>query len=183
MAGFENDVVFALNGDFSQSDNQAPAETNGLVTNGQLWIGSTALNAGSTHINVGVLTSPNASVIIGYSTPNITLTVNPNVLFNWFDVSGAFLSSSPNGYFVTNTASSTLPAGSSQGDTIKYILDTANALTLTASPGTRIRIGAIQSSVAGTATSTAIGDSLTLVYRASDQTWIALNTIGTWVLA
>lgn len=75
MAGFENDVVFAKNADFSQLDNQAPVEANGLVTDGQLWIGSTALNVGSTHINVGTLTSPLGTVDIGFSTPNITLDV------------------------------------------------------------------------------------------------------------
>lgn len=73
MAGFENDVMYAKNADFTQADNQAPTEANGLVTNGQLWIGSTSTNAGGTHINVGTLTSPGGSVTIGYSSPNITL--------------------------------------------------------------------------------------------------------------
>jgi len=71
MAGFENDIVFALNGDFTQADNQAPVEANGLVTDGQLWIGSTALNAGSTHINVGTITS--TSLTVAYSSPDITI--------------------------------------------------------------------------------------------------------------
>lgn len=74
MSGFENDVVYAKNADFTQTDNQAPAEANGLATNGQLWIGTTAVNAGGTHVNVGTLTSPNSSVTIGYTSPNITLT-------------------------------------------------------------------------------------------------------------
>lgn len=73
MAGFDNDVVYAKNGDFSQADNNNVSESNGLITNGQLWIGSTALNAGSTHINVGTITSPNGTLTIGYSSPNITL--------------------------------------------------------------------------------------------------------------
>lgn len=75
MAGFENDLMFALNADFTQADNQAPAESNGLVTNGQMWIGTTTANAGGTHINVGTITSPDASVTVGYSSPNITLQV------------------------------------------------------------------------------------------------------------
>ncbi len=75
MAGFENDVVFSKNADFSQLDNQAPVEANGLVTNGQMWIGTTAVNAGGTHINVGALTSPDSSVTVGYSSPNVTLVV------------------------------------------------------------------------------------------------------------
>lgn len=80
MGGFANsisnniDVVFAKNGDFSGAAN--PNDTNGLQTNGQLWIGSTALNAGSTHINVGNISSPLGTLTIGYSSPNITIDLN-----------------------------------------------------------------------------------------------------------
>lgn len=75
MAGTKNDVLVGKNADFTQANapNGQSSEANGLVTNGQLWIGSTALNAGATHINVGTLTSPDASITIGYSSPNITL--------------------------------------------------------------------------------------------------------------
>ncbi len=73
MSGFENDVVFAKNADFTQADNQTVSESNGLITNGQLWIGATLANAGGTHINVGTITSPLGTVTIGYSSPNITL--------------------------------------------------------------------------------------------------------------
>ena len=67
--------MFALNADFTQADNQAPIEANGLVTNGKMWIGSTAVNAGGTHINVGSITSPDSSITIGYNSPNITLQI------------------------------------------------------------------------------------------------------------
>ncbi len=75
MAGFENDVMFAKNSDYTQSDNQSPTESNGLATNGQLWIGTTSVNAGGTHINVGTLSSPLGTVQIGYSSPNITVDI------------------------------------------------------------------------------------------------------------
>jgi hypothetical protein len=75
VSGFDNDVVFAKNGDFTQSDNQAVSESNGLVLNSQFWIGSTVLNAGGTHINVGTITSPDSSITFGYLTPNITAQV------------------------------------------------------------------------------------------------------------
>ena len=77
MGGFANsisnniDVVFANNWDFSGAAN--PNDTNGLQTDGQLLIGSTALNAGNTHINVGKITSPFGTIAVGYSSPNITL--------------------------------------------------------------------------------------------------------------
>ena len=73
MAGFDNEVVYGKNADYTSVDNQNVLESNGLVTNGQLWIGSTAVNAGSTHINVGTLTSPGGTLNVGYSSPNITL--------------------------------------------------------------------------------------------------------------
>jgi hypothetical protein len=75
MSGFDNDVLYAKNGDFTQADNQNVSESNGLITNGQFWIGSTALNAGGTHVNVGNLTSPDGSITFGYSSPNITAVV------------------------------------------------------------------------------------------------------------
>jgi hypothetical protein len=80
MAGFDNDVVYGTNADFSNALGGSGASTTGeLLTDGQLWIGSTALNAGLTHINVGTLTSPDSSVTIGYSSPNITLTASASI--------------------------------------------------------------------------------------------------------
>ncbi len=53
MAGFQNDVVFGTGLDFSGG---SPV-TNQMVSDGQLLIGSTALNVGGTHINVATLTA------------------------------------------------------------------------------------------------------------------------------
>lgn len=77
MSGTKNDVLVGKNADFSQVDapNAATRESNGLFTNGQLWIGTTSVNAGGTHINVGTLTSSDNSVTVGYNSPNINLTV------------------------------------------------------------------------------------------------------------
>jgi len=84
MAGTKNDTLIGKNADFSQAGgpNATSSDANGLNTNGQLWIGSTALNAGSTHINVGNITSPDSSITVGYSSPNITLqtTQTPQVV-------------------------------------------------------------------------------------------------------
>ena len=54
-SGFENDLMYAANADFS--GNASPAIANGLFLDGQLWIGSTAVNAGGTHVNVATLTA------------------------------------------------------------------------------------------------------------------------------
>jgi len=73
MAVFDNDCVYSDNADFSTAGAGGGSATNGLQTNGQLWIGTTSVNVGGTHINVGSLTSPNNTITIGYSSPNITL--------------------------------------------------------------------------------------------------------------
>ena len=314
MSGFDNEVVYGKNADFSSTDNQNVLEANGLVTNGKLWIGSTAVNAGGTHINVGSITSPLGTLTIGYSSPNITIDaaggslavdsfamqtgispVVPNVAGlvtfsgavvsagtnpvrtdgtgvntmvlevqtsqalaaadatkiglsnfdstsfavaatgfvtlsttgagktitgdsggalsptanNWnifglsgsktsgsgstltvksppFSQVGASATSSLNtGEFVTAAVTRTLPAsaGLADGDLFIYVCTTANALVVQSVSAQKIRIGSLISSAAGTATSTAIGDSLTLRFNATDGFFYAVSVIGTWVLA
>lgn len=104
--------------------------------------------------------------------------------FTWNDVSGAFSPLKNNGYFITGTATGTLPASPAQGDTIKFFVDTTQILTIDA-PGTQIiRLGSLVSSAGGTATSTLQGDSVELTYRASDTCWCAIAGFsGTWVMA
>lgn len=70
MAGFINDatlqeIMVADNVDFSGS----AAPEGKVTTDGQLLVGQTSLP----HIQVGSLTSPHATVRIGYSSPNITI--------------------------------------------------------------------------------------------------------------
>src|SRR5665213_1202760 len=65
MAGFDNDVVYGSNVDFSGG---TPV-TGKITTNGQLLVGSTV----APNIQVGNLISPDASITIGYISPHITL--------------------------------------------------------------------------------------------------------------
>ncbi len=104
--------------------------------------------------------------------------------FAWNDVSGAFSPLKNNGYFITGTATGTLPASPAQGDTIKFFVDTANALTIQASGSQIIRLGSLASTAGGTATSTLQGDCVTLVYRTSDTCWCAVDAVnGVWIMA
>ena len=64
MAGFSNDTMYASNVNFSG------AKTPSVTTDGQLLVGSTS----APNIRVGTLTSPDMSITIGYSSPDITLT-------------------------------------------------------------------------------------------------------------
>lgn len=76
MSGFDNDVVYANNADFSTVGAGGGSATNGLQTNGQLWIGTTTPNVGGTNVSVGAITSPLGTVSVGYSAPNITLDIS-----------------------------------------------------------------------------------------------------------
>lgn len=83
MAGFDNDIAYAKNADFTQADNQNVLENNGLILDNQVWLGATAANAGGTHINVTTLTAGTG----------ISLTRNTGV--------------TPNTLTIANTASTT----------------------------------------------------------------------------
>lgn len=105
--------------------------------------------------------------------------------FTWNDVSGAFSPLKSNGYFITGTATGTLPAAPAQGDTIKFFVDHASQVLTIDAPGTQlIRLGSLVTSAGGTATSTVQGDSVELTYRASDTCWCAIaGYTGTWIIA
>lgn len=193
-----------------------------LTTDGQLWIGQTT----GRHVVKGTITSPDTSITIGFSTPNITLTVNGGTTVgktitgdsggalaptagNWnilgrsgsktsgsgstitvrsppFSQVGASATSSLNtGEFVTAAVTRTLPvsAGLADGDLFIYSCTTAGALVIQAVGAQKIRIGALLSSAAGTATSTAIGDAVTLRFDATQGFFMAVSVIGTWVIA
>ena len=127
---------------------------------------------------VGVTASNAQLVTINSSTGQ--LGVSANVVSTWTDVSGSVNAAVGNGYFVTATCTSTLPAAPAQGNIISYIVDTTDVLTITANTGQFIRLASVVSASAGTCVSTARGNSITLVYRASDTTWLALSANGNW---
>lgn len=313
MAGFDNDITYSNNADFSTAGATGGSEANGLITNGQLWIGTTVLNVGGTHVSVGNLISPGGTINIGYSAPNITLDLTggssaiekinlqtgttpivptggaitfngavvaaginpvrtdgtgPNTMAleiqtsqalaaadatkiglsnfdsssfsvdatgfvtlsttgagktitgdsggalpptggNWniFGRSGSKTSGagstltikSPpyadagssttsllnSGSFVTAAITLTLPAsaGLADGDIFEYVCTTSGALVIQAVGAQKIRIGSLISSAAGTATSSNIGDSITLRFRAADGFFYATAVIGVFVLA
>lgn len=174
MSGFDNETVYCNNWDFRGVQPVSPQ----VSVSGQLPIGT----GGSPAILVGRLVSPDSSITIGYVSPNITLQAANS--FIWNDVSGAFSPLKTNGYFITGTATGTLPATPTQGDTIKFFVDHASQfLTIKASGTQLIRFGTLVSSAGGTAVSTQQGDSATLVYRSSNTCWECIEFVGTWVIS
>lgn len=76
-----------------------------------------------------------------------------------------------------------LPSSAADGDLIEVCCTTANVVAVDAPAANFIRIGTLLTSSGGTATSTVIGDSVSLRYRLADLTWYATSVIGTWVIA
>ena len=135
-----------------------------------------ALQSASTNISTSgyVLTSTGASSLPSWQSI-------PGGTQSWIDESSSFNALAKTGYFVSNTATATLPASPAQGDTISFAVDTTNVLTIQANTGQSIRVGSAVSASAGTCYSSAHGDSITLVYRLSDTTWISIGAPeGNW---
>jgi hypothetical protein len=139
-----------------------------LATDGQLIIGSTAGTPAAATLTAG------AGISITNASNSITIAVTGSG-FTWSDTSGAFSPLKENGYFITGTATGTLPASPTQGDTIEFFVDTTQILTIQAAGSQIIRLGQIVSSAGGTMTSTLQGDSVRLTYRASDTCWCCIG--------
>lgn len=104
--------------------------------------------------------------------------------FPWSDQAVSFAAAAQNGYFCTAALTATLPtAGLVTGSTIIIYVDTASPVIIQAGAGQSIEISQNLSSVAGTATSTAQGNIVTLVFRLSDLTWHAISSAGSFNLA
>lgn len=169
MAGFSNDTMFADNVDFSGG--KSPTVT----LNGQLLIGSTV----APNIRVGNLTSAGGTIAItnGAGTINLDTVAVPLV---WTDIAIATLATPFSGWFATAALTLTLPAGAVQGDLVILEADTAGAVVIAANAGQFLQVAGLTSIVAGTATTTSIGDSLTFVFRAATSTWAATSVVGNW---
>jgi hypothetical protein len=119
-----------------------------------------------------------------------TITINVvNDGFPWSDQAISFAAMPQNGYFCTAALTVSLPtAGLVSGSTVIIYVDFVNVLPATvviiqAGAGQSIEISQNISTVAGTATSTAQGNIVQLVYRLSDMTWHAISSQGSWTMA
>jgi len=174
-SGNYNGIFYGKNVDFTG----AAQATETVTANGELLIG----NGVSPNIRVGTIVSPLGTIDVGYASPNLTLDVISSG-FTWTDISGAFFPLASHGYFITGTATGTLPATPNQGDTVKFIVDHASQVLTIQATGTQvIRLGSVVTSVAGSATSTSRGDSITLVYRSTGDLWVSESSVGNWTLS
>lgn len=134
MAGFANDVVYAINGDFSKTGAAKGSLANGLLTDAQMWIGSTATNVGGTHINVGTLTSTGGTVSITYSSPNINLEVSGGASLTEFSVDAHTAPGTnpvvPNGSGIVTVTGNQVAAGTIGANVIRTDSLAANTFTV-----------------------------------------------------
>jgi|TARA_R110000868_G_scaffold229240_4_gene482261 hypothetical protein len=133
---------------------------------------------------VGVTVSNTQAVTIDSTTGQLGVTAVPTSI-TWSQVGGSGTSVKNTGEFVNAAVTRTLPvsAGLSDGDLFIYICTTAGALVIQSVGAQRIRLGNILSAAAGTATSTAIGDSIELRFNATDGFFYCCGgPQGTWTI-
>lgn len=88
------------------------------------------------------------------------------------------------GSFATAAITLTTPltAGLADGDLLEFVA-TNGVLVIQLAATQVAHLGSTATTVAGTITSTATGDSISLRYQASTNDWWATSSIGIWVLA
>lgn len=145
------------------------------ASNGQIPIGSTG-----TPPVLANITSLDGSIVIS----NGPGTINLSSTGNWSEQSVSFNAVIQNSYFVTNTATVTLPAsgGLVLGNSVTVYVDTTNTVTIQAGVGEFIQFGQNTSVSGGILSSNEQGSIVQLVYRPNDSTWHTLSSEGTWSL-
>jgi len=129
----------------------------------------------------------------GIKTSAIT-TVNPNDTiqikvitdgFNWSEEVGpTYNIPVDHGVFCNASMTVNLPtAALVTGDSVIIYNDFGSSVIVQAGAGQRIQFGTDLSSIAGTATSTNVGDILELTYKASDTAWHVIACVGSWPIA
>ena len=192
-------VAFADNASFDGTERGGV-----LAINGQLWIGNTAGAAVDTLPAVKVGTIESTTLDVTYNDPNIKIEIaasaidvigGPGVTVtnvgDVFTVNSVVYSddavgstvTSDSGTFTTAAVTMTLPASPAQGERCEFIA--TNGVIVVQSAGSQvIHIGGDSSSGPGTATGSATGDSLNLIYQASTDDWWSIGSpSGVWVLA
>lgn len=176
MAGIHNEILYGANMDFRG----VWPPVGQIVSNGQIFIGASV----APFLRAGTLASADSSVTWTFGAGTIDASVQVQNVFPWTDQGTSITVSANHGYFVTAAITLTLPASPSQGQRVAFVVDTTSSFVIQANTGQSIRVASQLSSVAGTLTNAARGDSISLVYRSTGALWVAENNpCGAWVAA
>ena len=121
---------------------------------------------------------------------NITLTPETNGIIisspsggiTWQDKDTSFAAVPSFGYFCIDALTVTLPAAPPNGTEIIIVAGTSGTVVVQAAVSQSITVANMSSSEDGTASSTASGSILQLVYRINDGEWFSISTAGSWTL-
>jgi hypothetical protein len=140
--GFANGILFANNVDFNNDPEIGIHAT--MIANGQLLIANVAFP----NIRVGTLTSPNNTIVIGYSAPNITLDVSGGAVAveHLTGTTGGLLNPTANNFTLLGgtVAAGTVPvAVAGSGSTLRTNVQISQAIAAT--DATKIGLAAFNS--------------------------------------
>ncbi len=113
-----------------------------LAANGDLWIGSLA----SPHVKKGTLTSPDGSVTIGYSSPNITLQAGTAVPTTFIENTGSAVPAANTLHIVGTIAAAGTNPLTTIGAASTVTIQTQYSQAIAATDGTKVGLSTFSSS-------------------------------------
>jgi len=164
-------------------------ETGVQTINNGVWTGSTTTQynvlVGDTNNEIANV-APSAQT--GYALLSNGAAANPSfqpIPFQsmpLIDEAMSFSAVAGNAYYVSDSATASLPSSPSQGDEIQFICgDTA--VVIQADGTDLIQLGNQTSTAGGTLTNVAIGDCITLKFQETSTTWWGVSSVGNWTPA
>lgn len=142
MSGFENDVMVAVNLNF---DDAADPPHNAIITAaGMLPIGTGNLSP-TPEILGGSLTSPDGSVTIGYSSPNITLQAGTAIPTTFIENTGSAVPAANTLHIVGTIAAAGTNPLSTIGAGSTVTIQTQYAQAIASTDGTKVGLSAFDS--------------------------------------
>jgi hypothetical protein len=178
MAGFDNDVVYATNVDFSGG-----AQVTGQITaDGQLLIGS----ATPPYLTAATLTA-GGGIGITNGSGAITITNTAMTGISWVEVTGTTQAAAANTGYVANNAglvTITLPATAPFGTVVRAAGKGAGLYRIAQNTGDSIRFGEFTSTVGtgGFIQATDAGDCVELLCITADNDWKVLSSVGNFTI-
>ncbi len=120
--------------------------------------------------------------------PTGTVTINVKTdAFRWTEQNGSFSAAVQNGYFCNAALTALLPSTLGPpaliiGNTIIIYVDIGASIVVQANSGQFLEVGGKVSASGGTATASTQGSMLGLVFKLSDLTWHAIESMGSWAV-